>query len=88
MTPAGETTFSVTKQRLEEYRAHPEKYNFPKRRGNDFYHRYKEDIRLMAEMGLKAFRMSISWARIYPTGFESTRMKKDCDFMIRFLTNA
>lgn len=67
---AGETTFSVTKKQLEEYRTHPEKYNFPKRRGNDFYHRYKEDIKLMAEMGLKAFRMSISWARIYPTGFE------------------
>ncbi len=34
----------------------------------DFYHRYKEDIALMAEMGLKAYRFSISWPRILPDG--------------------
>lgn len=34
----------------------------------DHYHRYKEDIALMAEMGLKTYRFSVSWARIYPTG--------------------
>lgn len=34
----------------------------------DHYHRYKEDIRLMAEMGLKAYRFSVSWARIFPNG--------------------
>lgn len=34
----------------------------------DHYHRYKEDIALMAEMGLKAYRFSIAWARIYPEG--------------------
>lgn len=35
---------------------------------SDFYHHYKEDIALMAEMGLKAFRMSVSWSRILPEG--------------------
>lgn len=35
---------------------------------SDFYHHYKEDIALMAEMGFKAYRMSISWARILPNG--------------------
>jgi len=35
---------------------------------SDFYHHYKEDIALMAEMGFKAYRMSISWARILPSG--------------------
>lgn len=34
----------------------------------DHYHRFEEDVRLMAEMGLKAYRFSVSWARIYPTG--------------------
>lgn len=34
----------------------------------DHYHRYKEDIALMAEMGLKTYRFSIAWARIYPKG--------------------
>ena len=35
---------------------------------SDFYHHYKEDIALLAEMGFKAFRMSIAWTRIYPEG--------------------
>ena len=34
----------------------------------DFYHRYKEDIALMAEMGFKVYRFSISWSRILPQG--------------------
>ena len=43
---------------------------YPNRKASDFYHRYKEDIGLMAEMGFKVYRMSISWARIFPTGEE------------------
>lgn len=35
---------------------------------SDFYHRYKEDIALMAQMGLKTFRFSVSWSRILPEG--------------------
>lgn len=34
----------------------------------DHYHRYKEDVRLMAEMGLKAYRFSVAWSRILPSG--------------------
>ena len=34
----------------------------------DHYHRYKEDIKLMAEMGLESYRFSISWPRILPNG--------------------
>ncbi|GJM74026.1 hypothetical protein HMSSN036_62420 [Paenibacillus macerans] len=34
----------------------------------DHYHRYKEDIALMAEQGLKAYRFSVAWSRIYPAG--------------------
>lgn len=41
---------------------------YPYRRGIDFYHTYKEDIKLFAELGLKLFRTSISWARIFPNG--------------------
>lgn len=36
----------------------------------DFYHTYKEDIRLFAEMGFKVFRTSIAWSRIFPEGDE------------------
>lgn len=41
-----------------------------KLRGTDFYHRYKEDIALLAEMGCNVFRFSIAWSRIYPMGDE------------------
>lgn len=34
----------------------------------DFYHHYKEDIQRMKNMGLKAFRFSISWSRVLPDG--------------------
>ena len=47
----------------------PNKF-YPSHTGIDFYHMYQEDIRLFAEMGLKSFRMSIDWTRIYPTGAE------------------
>jgi len=43
---------------------------YPSHIAIDFYHHYKEDIALLAQMGFKAFRMSIAWARIYPTGEE------------------
>lgn len=39
--------------------------------GIDFYHRYKEDIKLFAEMGFKVFRLSIAWSRIFPRGDEA-----------------
>ncbi len=39
-----------------------------KLKGIDFYHRYKEDIVLFAELGFKVCRMSIAWSRIFPNG--------------------
>ena len=38
--------------------------------GIDFYHRYKEDIALFAELGFTTFNTTISWARIFPHGVE------------------
>jgi len=38
----------------------------------DFYHHYKEDVALFAEMGFKCFRTSIAWSRIFPRGDETT----------------
>src|SRR5437588_3499477 len=35
---------------------------------NDHYHRYKDDVRLMQDMGVKAYRFSIAWPRIFPNG--------------------
>ena len=41
---------------------------YPSHEAIDFYHRYKEDIALFAEMGFKVFRFSIGWSRIFPNG--------------------
>ncbi len=43
---------------------------YPNHVGIDFYHHYKEDIALFAEMGFKCFRTSIAWTRIFPKGDE------------------
>lgn len=48
--------------------------------GIDFYHRYKEDIKLFAEMGFKVFRTSIAWSRIFPFGDESEPNEKGLQF--------
>ena len=46
--------------------------SYPNHEAIDFYHHYKEDIALMAEMGFKSFRTSIAWTRIFPNGDEET----------------
>ncbi|EYU40002.1 hypothetical protein MIMGU_mgv1a023593mg, partial [Erythranthe guttata] len=43
----------------------------------DFYHRYKEDIKLMKYLGLDVFRMSISWPRLIPRGKLSRGVNKE-----------
>lgn len=48
--------------------------------GIDFYHRYKEDIKLFAEMGFKVFRLSIAWSRIFPKGDEAEPNEKGLQF--------
>ena len=53
---------------------------FPKRHGIDFYHTYKEDLALLQELGLKAFRTSISWSRIFPRGDEEEPNEKGLEF--------
>ena len=45
-------------------------WNYPSHHAIDFYHHYKKDIALFAEMGFRVFRMSIAWTRIFPTGRE------------------
>ena len=45
-------------------------YYYPNHEASDFYGHYKEDIKLLAEMGFKCFRTSIAWTRIFPNGDE------------------
>lgn len=55
-------------------------YYYPNQLGSDFYHRYKEDIALFAEMGFNMFRMSIAWSRIFPKGIEEKPNKEGLEF--------
>ncbi|AVD36302.1 glycoside hydrolase family 1 protein [Clostridioides difficile] len=71
----------ITTRDIEEGLAHPEdEVNYPKRHGSDFYHHYKEDIALMAEMGFKTYRMSIAWSRIFPNGDDTEPNEEGLQF--------
>ena len=50
----------------------------------DHYHRYRDDVRLMAELGAHAYRFSISWPRIFPTG-TGTANQRGIDFYRRLV---
>ncbi|MFJ3202466.1 GH1 family beta-glucosidase [Streptomyces sp. NPDC086989] len=50
----------------------------------DHYHRYPEDVRLMAELGLNAYRFSVSWSRVQPTG-RGPAVQKGLDFYRRLV---
>lgn len=54
--------------------------HYPNHQAIDFYHHYKEDIGYFAEMGFKALNLSISWARIYPHGFQNGVNQKGVEF--------
>jgi len=55
-------------------------HTYPAHEAIDFYHHYKEDIALFAEMGFKIYRMSISWTRILPNGDDETPNAKGVEF--------
>ncbi|EFJ69148.1 glycosyl hydrolase, family 1 [Lactobacillus paragasseri JV-V03] len=57
----------------------PDEY-YPNHKAVDFYHHYKEDIKLFAEMGFKVYRMSIAWSRIFPNGEEAEPNKEGIEF--------
>ena len=53
---------------------------YPSHVATDFYHHYKEDIALFAQMGFKSFRMSINWTRIFPNGDEKEPNEEGLQF--------
>ena len=53
---------------------------YPSHVATDFYHHYKEDIALFAEMGFTAFRLSINWTRIFPNGDEEEPNEEGLQF--------
>jgi 6-phospho-beta-glucosidase len=70
-----------TKERRREYTDGVEegKY-YPSHEAVDFYHHFREDIKLFAEMGMKCFRTSIAWSRIYPHGDDDEPNEKGLQF--------
>lgn len=68
--PGGKERLKLLQEPGFNFEIDHEKYTYPNHEGIDFYHRYKEDIALFAEMGFKVFRMSIAWTRIFPNGDE------------------
>ena len=53
---------------------------YPNHTAIDFYHRFEEDINLFEEMGLKCFRTSIAWSRIFPNGDDEQPNEKGLEF--------
>ncbi|MFZ2158051.1 MAG: GH1 family beta-glucosidase [Bradyrhizobium sp.] len=69
-------TFSHTPGKIEDGRNGD--------RANDHYHRYKEDVRLIKDLGVKAYRFSIAWPRVFPDGTGAPN-PKGLDFYNRLL---
>jgi 6-phospho-beta-glucosidase len=65
----GPAVFDVVPGTQDKRTEKPEPGNL-KHEAIDFYNRYEEDVALFAELGLKSFRTSINWTRIYPNGIE------------------
>lgn len=55
---------------IKDYKEVSQSAEYPSRIAVDGYHRWKTDIKYMAKMGLKCYRFSVSWTRIFPTGEE------------------
>lgn len=67
--PMGKDRHEIIQGLTECLELDDERY-YPALQAVDFYGHYKEDIALLAELGIKVFRLSISWTRIFPLGDE------------------
>ena len=68
--PAGPDRFAVATGKLKMFTCDDEHY-YPSHQAIDMYHTYKEDIKLLADMGFKCYRFSVAWSRIFPKGDET-----------------
>lgn len=60
----------LTRASIEEAKDPDSPHYYPFRQGTQGYYHYEEDIHLLEELGIDVYRLSISWARIFPTGME------------------
>lgn len=67
MLPYGKERFLISMGKVKDLTL-KEDHFYPSHEAIDFYHNYKDDIKMFAQMGFKCFRMSIAWTRIFPNG--------------------
>ena len=72
--PVGANRFKDVELEINE-----EKY-YPSHEAIDFYHTYKEDIKELSDLGMKCFRTSIAWSRIFPNGDDKEPNEKGLEF--------
>ncbi len=77
--PAGKDRFPVMTGQMKMMECDDNHY-YPSHEAIDMYHHYKDDIALFAEMGFKCFRLSISWARIFPNGDDESPNEEGLKF--------
>lgn len=65
--PTGEERRAISTGKLKML-DFDDRHFYPAKESIDMYHHFEEDIKLFAEMGMKCFRMSIAWSRIFPNG--------------------
>jgi 6-phospho-beta-glucosidase len=75
-----DNAMEITSEQIRKTLSGESSARHPKREGIDFYHRYKEDIALLAEMGFTAFRLSIHWSRIFPNGYDEIPNEEGLQF--------
>lgn len=79
LMPHGELRLEVAAG-VRHYSDVPEEAFYPSHEAIDFYHRYKEDIALFAEMGFKSYRFSMAWSRVFPKGIEEEPNEEGLQF--------
>lgn len=72
----------INSEKFKKALTDTENVHYPFRWGIDFYHSYHSDLALMEELGLKVFRTSINWARIFPNGDDENPNEEGIQFYI------
>jgi len=67
LIPAGEDRKLIMSGKMKMFEF-DKKHRYPAQTAIDMYHHYLDDLKMLAEMGFKTYRMSISWTRIFPNG--------------------
>lgn len=79
LLPHGEFRNAVSHGEMEMLEFRDDLF-YPAQKSIDFFSNYKEDIKLLGEMGIKCFRMSLAWTRIFPNGDDEKPNQAGLDF--------